>query len=67
MKMRAQEMRVVPKYYLNIPLQLLFIQKLKIFSKKITQELTPAPSGQILNYIELKAEKSRDLTFREIF
>jgi len=32
--MRPQQMRVVPKYYLNIPLQLLFIQKLKILSSK---------------------------------
>ena len=54
-------MRVlVPKYYLNIPLQLLFIEKPKILPYKIhLVGFTTAPSGEPLNYIELKVDKSR--------
>ena len=49
-------MRVVLKYYLNNPLQFLFNEKPKYWAQKITYKLTGAPSGQILNYIELEVE-----------
>ena len=62
-------MRGVPQYYLNIPSLKLSFKKLKYLPKNITDYLTRDPSGlnPELHYIELKVEKSKLLTFREIF